>query len=83
MANTSLTLGEHWETFIKNEITGGRYASASEVVRAGLRALEEHEANSKLTELRAALLEGELSGDGGTLDMKAIRKKVKSELGLS
>jgi antitoxin ParD1/3/4 len=41
MANTSLTLGEHWEIFIKNEVACGRYGSASEVVRDALRGLEE------------------------------------------
>lgn len=58
MANTSLTLGEHWEGFIKSQIIGGRYASASEVVRDALRHMEEHE--SKLNALRAHLLEGEM-----------------------
>lgn len=56
MANTSLTLGEHWETFIKNEVASGRYGSASEVVRAALRSLEERK--SKLEALRAHLGEG-------------------------
>ena len=37
MANTSLTLGEHWEVFIRNEVSSGRYGSASEVVRDALR----------------------------------------------
>lgn len=41
MAATSLTLGPHWEKFVKREIASGRYASASEVVRAALRELEE------------------------------------------
>ena len=36
MATTSLSLGEHWEVFIKNEISSGRYGSASEVVRDAL-----------------------------------------------
>ena len=56
MANTSLTLGEHWETFIKNEIASGRYASASEVVRDALRGLEERK--SKLDALRVHLRQG-------------------------
>ena len=57
MANTSLTLGEHWEVFIKSQIASGRYGSASEVVRDALRHMEEHE--KKLQALRAHLAEGE------------------------
>lgn len=56
MANTSLTLGEHWEVFIRNEVASGRYGSASEVVRDALRTLEERKA--KLHALRAHLAEG-------------------------
>ena len=56
MATTSLSLGEHWEVFIKTEIASGRYGSASEVVRDALRHMEEH--NSKLAALRAHLAEG-------------------------
>ncbi len=56
MATTSLSLGEHWEVFIKNEITSGRYGSASEVVRDALRSMEERK--SKLEALRAHLSEG-------------------------
>ena len=41
MATTSLSLGGHWEEFIKGEIKSGRYSSASEVVRAALRELED------------------------------------------
>ncbi len=56
MATTSLSLGEHWEAFIKNEIASGRYGSASEVVRDALRTLEERK--SKLAALRSHLAEG-------------------------
>jgi antitoxin ParD1/3/4 len=56
MATTSLSLGEHWEVFIKNEIASGRYGSASEVVRDALRHMEER--NNKLAVLRAHLTEG-------------------------
>ena len=56
MANTSLTLGKHWEAFIKNEVASGRYGSASEVVRDALRTLEERK--TKLQALRGHLAEG-------------------------
>jgi antitoxin ParD1/3/4 len=56
MATTSLSLGEHWEVFIKNEISSGRYGSASEVVRDALRAMEERK--SKLDALRNHLVQG-------------------------
>ncbi len=57
MATTSLSLGEHWEIFIKNEVASGRYGSASEVVRDALRHMEEHK--SKLEALRKHLAQGE------------------------
>ena len=56
MATTSLSLGEHWEVFIKNEISSGRYGSASEVVRDALRSMEERK--SKLEALRTHLAQG-------------------------
>ncbi len=56
MATTSLSLGEHWEVFIRNEVSSGRYGSASEVVRSALRILEERK--TKLEALRAHLAEG-------------------------
>jgi antitoxin ParD1/3/4 len=58
--NTSISLGEHFEGFIASQIESGRYGSASEVVRAGLRMLEDNE--SKLHTLRRLLAEGEQSG---------------------
>lgn len=58
--NTSISLGSHFDAFIAQQIEAGRFASASETIRAGLRLLEEHEV--KLAALRRALQEGEESG---------------------
>ncbi|MEX0731005.1 MAG: type II toxin-antitoxin system ParD family antitoxin [Aquisalimonadaceae bacterium] len=58
--NTSITLGEHFEAFITEQLKSGRYSSTSEVVRAGLRLLEDSE--TKLGTLRKMLEEGENSG---------------------
>jgi antitoxin ParD1/3/4 len=63
MASTSLSLGEHWEAFIKNEISSGRYGSASEVVRDALRTLEDRK--TKLTALRTHLGEGAQQAERG------------------
>ena len=56
MATTSLSLGEHWEVFIKNEVASGRYGSASEVVRDALRTLEARK--YQLEALRSHLEQG-------------------------
>jgi antitoxin ParD1/3/4 len=58
--NTSVTIGSHFETFIAGQLEEGRYGSGSEIVRAGLRLLEDHETKVRLR--GAALIEGEQSG---------------------
>ena len=68
--NTSFSLGEHFTAFIDAEIATGRYASASDVVRASLRLLEEREA--QLATLRTALMEGEESGASTLFDFDAF-----------
>jgi len=58
--NTSITLGDHFDSFITGQVESGRFGSASEVIRAALRLLENTEA--RLEVLRQALNEGEQSG---------------------
>ena len=70
MKNTSVSLGDHFAAFVDGEVQNGRYASASEVIRAGLRLLEEREAH--LAALRAALIEGEESGPSEPFDFDAF-----------
>ena len=62
---SSYVIGDHFETFIKDQIQQGRYASAREVVRDGLRALEDREKlrAAKLKTLRKETQRGEQSGD--------------------
>jgi len=78
--NTSIVLGEHFDSFISTQVKDGRYGSASEVVRQGLRLLEEHE--QKVEALRQALIDGENSGDAGSLDMHEIIREAKQDAGL-
>ena len=77
----TLSLGERWNAFIASQIEGGRYASASEVVRDALRLLEEQKAASSLERLRIALREGEESGDAGVFDAADIKLEAVKELG--
>ena len=79
--NTSIVLGEHFDSFISEQVKEGRYGSASEVVRQGLRMLEEHE--QKIEALRQALIDGENSGESTPLDMQEIIKKAKKKAGLN
>lgn len=75
--NTSITLGAHFLGFVDGQVASGRFASASEVVRAGLRLLEEHE--QRLAALRAALAEGEASGPAEPFDFDAFIEAKRAE----
>ncbi len=76
--NTSITLGDHFDSFIAQQIDNGRYASASEVVRAGLRLLEDNE--QKLATLRHLLDEGEKSGTA-EYSYDSLMQELDDELG--
>lgn len=76
----TVSLGGHWNNFIKKMIESGRYTSTSELMRDSLRLLEEKEATSQLEELRASLIDGEKSGTAGLLNMKQIKKKARNKL---
>lgn len=75
--NTSISLGDHFAGFVDTQVDSGRYGSASEVVRAGLRLLEEREA--KVKALETALAEGETSGFSEPLDGKTLLKRMRAK----
>lgn len=78
MARTvTVSLGPHYEEFIRQNIAGGRYNNASEVIRAALRRLEEDE--TRLAAIRAALIEGEESGIVEDFDPQAFVKRLNAE----
>lgn len=74
---TSIALGEHFTSFIESQVAKGRYDSASEVVQAGLRILEEHEIRHRA--LQQAITEGVQSGIAGDLDMDVIQRELDNE----
>lgn len=77
MKTTSVALGGYFEDFIKSQIAQGRYNNASEVIRAGLRLLEEDE--SRLMALKSAINEGLDSGVAEGFDPETYLKSLKAE----
>jgi len=75
--NTSVTIGDHFTSFISSQVQIGRYGSASDVVRAGLRLLEEHE--TKVKALQDALIAGEMSGEAHPFDFEAFKARKRAE----
>ncbi len=72
--NTSISLGDHFESFISKNVGSGRYHSASEVIRAGLRLLEVEE--RKAEALKSALEIGEKSGIAQDFNAKSHLKSL-------
>lgn len=75
--NTSVSLGNYFEDFVENRITQGRYKNASEVIRAGLRLLEEEE--NKVAALNTAIQEGLSSGIAKEFNPKKHLENLKAK----
>lgn len=80
MANTSITLGKHFEGFIASMIETGRYNNRSEVIRAALRQMEDQERKAATLEMMRQSMEEVRSGR--THSAKPALRKIAEELGL-
>ncbi|MFL9835154.1 type II toxin-antitoxin system ParD family antitoxin [Chryseobacterium terrae] len=76
--NTSVSLGDYFEDFVDNKVSQGRFKNASEVIRAGLRLLEEEE--NKLHILKRAVLEGFESGIANDFNSKKHLDLLKAKM---
>ncbi len=74
---TEFVIADYFADFINRQVKGGRYDSASEVVQAGLRLLEEQEA--RLEALRTALIEGEQSGPATPFDFDEFLARKRGQ----
>jgi putative addiction module antidote protein, CC2985 family len=75
--NTSVALGNYFESFVENKITQGRYKNASEVIRAGLRLLEAEE--NYISALRNAIQEGLDSGIAMSFEPQKHLESLKAK----
>ncbi len=78
MKNTSISLGNYFENFVRSQVSVGRYKNVSEVVRAGLRLLEDEE--SKVVALRNAIQEGINSGIAHDFDPEKNLQELKARV---
>ena len=76
--NTSIALGDHFQDFVQRLVSRGRFGTTSEVLRAGLRLLEEQDA--RLVALQKAIQEGVDSGPAEPFDFDAYTSSRESEL---
>lgn len=76
---TTVALGSHFEEFVRKQLESGRYDNVSEVIRAGLRLLEDGEKPRELrrAELKAAIGEGLDSGDAGSIEDGVARNRTR------
>jgi antitoxin ParD1/3/4 len=76
---TSVALGGHFEEFIRKQLESGRFNNVSEVVRAGLRLLEDEQKLREIRhrELKAAIREGIDSEDAGSVEQVVARNRAR------
>jgi antitoxin ParD1/3/4 len=74
--NTSISLGNYFDQFVQTQVSAGRYKNVSEVIRAGLRLLENEE--SKVVALKNAIQEGIDSGVAHDFDSQRNLAKLKA-----
>ena len=79
--NTSISLGNHFDKFVQSRIADGRFNNASEVIRAGLRLLEEEE--SKVIALKQAIQEGIESGIANDFNPEKHLEDMKAKKALN
>ena len=79
--NTSVALGDHFTGFISSLVQQGRYSSASDVMRTGLRLLEDHEV--KIQALQQALTDGENSGYPDTFAPQVFVQHLREKHGVA
>lgn len=77
MKNTSISLGNYFDQFVQSQVAAGRYKNVSEVIRAGLRLLENEE--NKVIALRNAIQEGVDSGIAQDFDSKQNLEELKAK----
>lgn len=77
LKNTSVSLGSYFDQFVSSQVSAGRYKNVSEVIRAGLRLLEDEE--SKVNALRAEVQQGIDSGIAVDFDPQIHLKALKAK----
>lgn len=75
--NTSILLGKYFDEFVQSSVNKGRFKNVSEVIRAGLRLLEEEE--SKVIALKSAIQDGDNSGISHDFDPKEHLESLKAK----
>lgn len=80
----NVSLSPQFESYIKHQLDSGKYSNASEVIREALRLkIQQDELYQvKLEALRAAITEGELSGESSYFDIHEIMQEARKDAGV-